>query len=127
MDRQVTAMPGNMVLVDYGQEQYDVVWFGNVLYFFDPAGNIALLRKTLTALAAGGTVVIKAPLPDEARHEREFPLLVATWLFATSTDGDAYTFSQYERFLEQAGFVGATEVSEQLIKAVKPSYTPLGG
>lgn len=123
LELQVTALPGDLRAVDYGREQYDVVWFGNVLHFFDREDNIALLSKAFAALVPGGTVVIKAPLPDEARCKREFPLLVAIWLFTTSARGDAYTLSEYERFLEQAGFARVTESGEGLIKAMKPSQS----
>jgi hypothetical protein len=34
--------------------------------------------------------------------------------------GKVYTFLEYRRSLEQAGFVGVTEVDESLIKAVRP-------
>lgn len=121
VEHQVTALSGDLRLVEYGRERYDVVWFGNVLHFFDREECIAILSKAFAALVPGGSVVIKAPLPDEVRCKREFPLLVAMWLFATSASGDAYTFSEYQSFLHQAGFAQVTEASEQLLKALKPS------
>ncbi len=121
LEQQVTTLPGDLRLVDYGQEEYDVVWFGNILHFFDREDNITLLSRAFAALVPGGAVVIKAPLPDEARCKREFPLLVAMWLYTTSARGDAYTLSEYQHLLEQAGFAHVSEASEQLIKAMKPS------
>lgn len=116
---QMTTLPGDLQAVDYGQGQFDVVWFGNVTHYYSPKDVVGLLRKARQALVSGGTVVVNAPLADEARCEREMPLLAAIELFVQSAEGDVYSGVEYQSFLEQAGFVNVTEVSESLIKATK--------
>jgi 2-polyprenyl-3-methyl-5-hydroxy-6-metoxy-1,4-benzoquinol methylase len=118
-DRVIT-LPGDLQGVDYGHQQFDVIWFGNVTHYYNPKDVVSVLRKACEALVPGGTVVVNAPLADEGRRERETPLLGAIEMFVCSAEGDVYTGAEYQRFLEQAGFVDATEVSESLIKATKP-------
>jgi hypothetical protein len=80
---------------------------------------VDLLHKAWQALVPDGMVVINAPLADEARRERALPLLAAIEMFVCSCEGDVYSGVEYRNFLEQAGFVDMTEVSESLIKARK--------
>jgi len=43
------------------------------------------------------------------------------WLYAVSTAGDVYSFLDYKRFLEPAGFEGVSAAGESLVKALRPS------
>jgi SAM-dependent methyltransferase len=117
---QVATLLGDLQAVDYGQNQFDVVWFGNITHYFRPEKVIKLLRKAYAALVSGGTMVINAPVADEARCEREYPLVGAMEMFVCSAEGDVYTLSEYRGFLEQAGFIEVAQVGELLIKAAKP-------
>lgn len=117
---QVTTLVGDLQAVDYGQDQFDVIWFGNITHYYSQKDVVELLRKAWQALVPGGTVVINAPVADEARCEREVPLLGAVEMFVCSAAGDVYTGAEYRSGLEAAGFADVTEVSESLIKAVKP-------
>jgi hypothetical protein len=65
-------------------------------------------------------VLVNAPLADEARCERESPLLATIEMFVCSAEGNVFSGVEYGSFLEQAGFVEVGEVYESLIKAVKP-------
>jgi len=116
---QVTTLSGDLQAVDYGQNQFDVVWFGNITHFYSPPDVVALLRKAFMALASGGTVVINAPIADEARREGEYPLVAAMEMFICSAEGDVYTFSEYRGFLEEVGFTDVTQHNDMLISAKK--------
>jgi 2-polyprenyl-3-methyl-5-hydroxy-6-metoxy-1,4-benzoquinol methylase len=117
---QVTTLPGDLQAVQYGHEQFDVIWFGNITHYYNPQDVVGLLCKAWEALVPSGTAVINAPLADEGRREREVPLLSAIEMFVCSAEGDVYSGAEYQRFLEQAGFVDTMEVSQSLIKATKP-------
>jgi SAM-dependent methyltransferase len=119
VDQQVTALPGDMSLVDYGEDMFDVARLGYVTYFYDPDYLVKLFRRLHRALAVGGILVIDAPLSDEGRCEREEAVLDGPWLYAVSPGGDVYSFSDYKRLLDDAGFVSITEVSEVLVKAIR--------
>jgi hypothetical protein len=42
--------------------------------------------------------------PDEARREAAFPLLFAVNMLVNTEDGDTFTFGEYRKWLEEAGF-----------------------
>jgi SAM-dependent methyltransferase len=119
--QQVTTLPGDMSSVDYGEDKFDVARLGYVTYFYALDYLAKLFRRLHRALAPGGVLVIDAPLSDEGRREREEAVLDGPWLFAVSPGGDVYSFSDYERLLQDAGFVSITEVSQELVKAIRPS------
>ena len=118
-------IPGDMQTVDYGRNRFDVVWFGYSLMFFGPEDTVNLLRKAHAALVSGGTLVINQYITDDARRKRKEALINALWLYASTAQGDAYTTSECQSFLEQAGFVNPleremTEIEEVLIRATRP-------
>lgn len=122
---QVTMIPGDMRTVDYGRNQFDLIWFGYSLMFFGPEEIVRLLRKAHAALVSGGTVVINQYITDDARRKRKEALISALWLYASTAQGDAYTTSECQGFLERAGFVNPveremTEIEEVLIRATRP-------
>jgi 2-polyprenyl-3-methyl-5-hydroxy-6-metoxy-1,4-benzoquinol methylase len=116
---QVDTMPGDVGAVDFGREQFDVVWFGNITHYYGPENVAALLRKAWRALAPGGTVVLNAPVADEARCDRETPLIGAMEMFVCSSEGDVYSGAEYRSFLEQADFTDVVEVSDMLMRGTK--------
>lgn len=117
VERQVTPIAGDLWSEDYGSNQYDIVWLGNITHFFSPEDNARLLRKCHDALTRGGVVVINSMV----RRDGESSLLwIALWLYATSPCGDAYSFHDYKEMLDGAGFVNIQNVSSQLIKATRP-------
>ncbi len=125
LNEQVTMIPGDMLRVDFGKNQFDVVWFGYSLMFFGPQDTVRLLRKAYAALASGGVVVINQYITDDARVRRKEALIAALWLWASTAHGDAYTTSECQRFLEHAGFENPeesemAEIEEVLMRATRP-------
>jgi SAM-dependent methyltransferase len=117
VDRQVTQLAGDMSLVDFGRDAFDIARLGYVTYFYPADYLVNLFQRLRSAVRAGGVLVIDAPLADESRCEREEPVLDGPWLFAVSPGGDVYSFSDYKRLLESAGFDSVTQVSQDLVKA----------
>jgi len=119
LEQQITMLPGDMFSADYGQGRFDIARLGFVTYFLGPDELVKLFRRVYEALASGGMLVIETPLSDEGRCENEEAVLDGPWLYAVSTKGDVYSFSDYKGFLEQAGFDSVAQVREDLIKAVR--------
>jgi SAM-dependent methyltransferase len=116
---QVAALPGDMISMDYGQAQFDIVRLGFVTYFFGPDDLVKLFRKLFTALVPGGMLVLDAPLSDDGRCENEEAVLDGPWLYAMSAEGDVYSFSDYKGLMERAGFGGVTQVDAGLVRAIR--------
>jgi SAM-dependent methyltransferase len=115
--QQVTLLPGDMMAIELGHGKYDIARLGWVTYFFGADELIKLFTRVHTALASGGIIVIEASLSDEGHCETEEAVLDGPWLYAISAEGDVYSFLDYKRFLEKAGFHHVTQVNEDLIKA----------
>jgi 2-polyprenyl-3-methyl-5-hydroxy-6-metoxy-1,4-benzoquinol methylase len=116
---QVSYQSGDVVHMDLGREQFDIVLLGNILHFF-PANQIqGILRKVHQALRVGGLVVVDDGVLDEERCQAEEVLLSAVFLVNSAPDGEFYTFSQYREFLEQAGFTQVTLHGDRPVSARK--------
>lgn len=97
------ALPGSIFDVDLG-DGYDLVLFPNFLHHFDPPTIEKLLRKIHAALGEGGRVVTVEFVPNETRTEPPQSVTFALVMLASTANGDAYTFAEYEKMFANAGF-----------------------
>jgi len=115
IEKQVTTLAGDLWSVDYGSNQFDVVFLGYITHFFSPEENIRLFRKVYDALVSGGAVVV-----NSWRHENQDPSCPELWFYAVSAGGAAYDFLEYKGMLERAGYRDIEDINKQPIKATKP-------
>jgi ubiquinone/menaquinone biosynthesis C-methylase UbiE len=84
---------------------YDLILLTNLLHHFNTEQNTALLKRLRAALRPGGRLVTLEFVPNEDRisppMSATFPLI----MLATTAQGDAYTFPEFERMLRAAGFM----------------------
>jgi ubiquinone/menaquinone biosynthesis C-methylase UbiE len=116
-------LPGSAFEVDFGTG-FDVVLITGFLHHFDLATNEGLLRKIYAAMVPGGRAAILEFVPDEDRVSPPTTAKFSLTMLATTPSGDAYTFSEYERILRNAGFRSAAlypipQSSHQIVLAVK--------
>ena len=116
---QVSYQSGDVLHMDLGREQFDIVLLGNVLRFFAANHIRDILRKLYQALKFGGLVVVDDDVLDEERRQSEQVLLLAVFLVNSAPYGDLYTFSQYREMLEGAGFTQVTLYGERPVTARK--------
>jgi ubiquinone/menaquinone biosynthesis C-methylase UbiE len=114
---------GSAFDVDFG-EGYDVVLLTNFLHHFDPETCESLLRKVYAALNEGGRALAFEFVPNEDRVSPRIPASFSMMMLGGTPSGDAYTFSELERMLRNAGFARSElhdlpATPEQLIVAVK--------
>jgi SAM-dependent methyltransferase len=100
------------------QNTFDVVLFGNLLHYFDPASATGILQKARQALKPGGILVIYSKAVDEERKE-DAALLSMIDVSNCAPHGQHFTFSEYKGMLEAAGFRDAEQSKAFLISAVK--------
>jgi len=124
--RQVTPLPGDIHSVDFGKDQYDLIWIGDFLHFVGPEQIVKILKKLNRALIPGGVLVVSEIVGvDESRRGDAKALLGALWLFGVSDEGNLHTQSEWIDFLKQANFVDLIPVSKEgdwhiWFKASKP-------
>ncbi|MGA8308639.1 MAG: class I SAM-dependent methyltransferase [Terriglobales bacterium] len=100
-------IPGSAFDVDYGTA-YDVVLITNFLHHFDQPTCENLLRKVHAALKPGGQAVILEFVPNEDRVSPPIPARFSLAMLAGTPGGDAYTFSEHKRMLQNSGYTSAT-------------------
>ena len=98
-----TTISGNAFDADYGSG-YDLVLLTNFLHHFDPATCEKLLRKVYAALADGGRAVTVEFIPNEDRVSPPWAATFSMIMLGSTPNGDAYTFSEFERMFRYAGF-----------------------
>ena len=101
---RITHQPGDIITSDYGDNLFDIAIISHILQSFAPDTIRIILDKVYRALAPGGTLVIHEFVPDEERATKSFPLLFAAYMFSVTPEGRTYTFSEFSRWLKEAGF-----------------------
>lgn len=102
-----SKIAGNAFTVDLGGD-YDVVLVPNFLHHFSLADCARFLRRVRTALRPGGRVAIIEFIPNEDRTSPPTAAGFSLVMLGSTPEGDAYTFSEYQRVLKDAGFHDAT-------------------
>jgi len=109
VDGRYELLPGSAFEVEFGGP-YDVVLLTNFLHHFDIPTNVNLLKKVRAAMKPGGTVAILEFVPNEDRVTPPQAAGFSMVMLSSTPAGDAYTFSQYQKMLTDAGFGGAKHV-----------------
>jgi SAM-dependent methyltransferase len=97
------TIPGSAFDVDFGTG-YDVVLVTNFLHHFDMATNERFMRKVNAALKPGGRAATLEFIPNEDRVSPEAAAGFSLIMLAGTPAGDAYTFSELDGMLRNAGF-----------------------
>jgi SAM-dependent methyltransferase len=107
LGQRYRIVPGDAFQVDLGGA-YDVVLIPNFLHHFGYDACVSFLRKVHRALKPDGIVLTVEFVPNEDRVSPPFPANFALSMLALTAEGDAYTFSQLDDMLKQAGFTRNT-------------------
>jgi SAM-dependent methyltransferase len=100
-------LPGSAFDVDYGGP-YDVALITNFLHHFNPATNVALLKKIHASLRPGGRAATLEFVPNEDRVSPPMAASFSLIMLISTVAGDAYTFRELESMYREAGFHDVT-------------------
>jgi 2-polyprenyl-3-methyl-5-hydroxy-6-metoxy-1,4-benzoquinol methylase len=98
-----STLPGSAFDVDFGSG-YDLVLLTNFLHHFDIPTCEGLLKKVHAALEKGGRAVTLDFILNEDRISPPQTATFSLTMLASTPAGDAYTFSEYDRMFQNAGF-----------------------
>ncbi len=90
-------------------EGADAVLFSAVLHDWPPETSKALLRRAAEALPEGGTLVIRELFSDEGGAGPLYAAMSSVTMLL-DTQGENYSWSEYESWLREAGFGGFRRV-----------------
>lgn len=95
--------PGSAFEGDLG-DGYDYVLLTNIAHHFDPPTCETLFKRVHKTLRPGGKAVILEFVPNEDRVSPPTAAGFSLVMLANTESGDAYTFAEYEKMLQNAGF-----------------------
>jgi hypothetical protein len=101
-----TAMPGDAFEAEFGGP-YHLILVTNFFHHFDKAICQSLANKIFAALTPGGRCVTLDFVPNEDRVSPPIPAGFAMMMLGGTAGGDAYTFAEYAKMFENAGFVSS--------------------
>ncbi len=107
---RVSFLPGDLRQVDFGAGAFDAAVLGHICHSEGADGTRHLLEKLARALVPGGTLVIVDFVPDPDRSGPAIPLLFALNMLLHTSEGDTFTFPEYEAWLGAAGFASVTRM-----------------
>lgn len=108
LSQQFDYLPGDLRDCDFGEAQFDIAILGNIVHWEGEAASRELLRKLHRALAPAGRIVIIEMIPNDNRTGPTFALMFALNTLLFTDCGDTYTFREYDDWLRDAGYCGAT-------------------
>lgn len=94
---------GSAFEVEFGTD-YDVVLITNFHHHFNKQTVETLMRKVGAALKPGGVVATLEFVPNDDRISPPVPAAFSLIMMATTAEGDAYTFREYDEMYRNAGF-----------------------
>ncbi len=103
LGERFSKIAGSAFTADLGSD-YDVILVPNFLHHFSRAECVSFLKRTHAALRPGGKVVIIEFVPNVDRVTPPDAAGFSLVMLGSTPEGDAYTFSEYEGMLSEAGF-----------------------
>lgn len=97
------AMEGSAFEVEFGGD-YDVVLITNFHHHFNPQVIEGLMRKVHACLKPDGVVVTLEFVPNEDRVTPPDAAGFSMVMLASTAEGDAYTFAEYDAMYKNCGF-----------------------
>lgn len=97
------TIPGSAFEAEFGND-YDLILLTNFLHHFDPSTCETLLQKVRAALKDGGRVATLEFVPNEDRISPPDAAAFSVMMLGSTPSGDAYTFSELDQMLKNAGF-----------------------
>lgn len=94
---------GGNFLEDPIPDTYDVVWLSHILHGDSPADCDRLVKKAVSALEPGGTILIHDFILDNTRDSPLFPALFSLNMLVVTEGGQAYSEEEIMAMLEKAG------------------------
>jgi cyclopropane fatty-acyl-phospholipid synthase-like methyltransferase len=98
---------GNAFETDLGTG-YDYILLTNIFHHFDPSTCGKLMKRVHAALKPGGQAITLEFVPNDDRVTPVTPAMFSLVMLATTDSGDAYTFAEYEKMFDNAGFAKTT-------------------
>ena len=118
---QIEQLPGDMRSVDFGENLYDVARVRNALFYLGPSEISEVLGRVKRAMKPGGIFLTEDTIAEDNLTKDAYAPVDALFLYALTENGDTYTYSQWQSFLAQAGFINVSREGSR-IRAEVPQW-----
>jgi uroporphyrinogen-III synthase/precorrin-6B methylase 2 len=106
---RIKVIPGDLHSSQYG-EGYDLVFISAICHMLGPEDNLLMLRKSFTALAPGGRVVIQDFILEPDRTAPRHAALFALNMLTGTEEGSSYSEEDYTAWIGRTGFAEVERV-----------------
>ena len=81
-----------------------LIILSHVLHHFSAARGRSLLKRLYRSLRPGGRIAVQEFVTDDGRARRTRQLLFALTMLLWTREGDAYSYGELRRMLQESGF-----------------------
>ncbi len=114
IESQYRFIAADIRKMTFEQPEYDWALLGHICHSEGPYWSQRLIQNCFRVLRKNGRLLIMEYFRDEKNNSDMIPLMLAVNALLGTSDGDTFSFSQYKKWLLEAGFS-------------KPSRIRLGG
>jgi SAM-dependent methyltransferase len=101
---RLQTIDGDLHTADFGESRYDYGIYSHIAHQESAGNNVAVFRKFRRALRPGGTLVINDFVLEDDHSGHPFAMLFSAQMLLASREGRAWCRSDYQRWLQEAGF-----------------------
>lgn len=111
LNERFSYISGDLQKIDFGREKYGLVILGAICHGLSAEANQRLFSRIHRSLKRGGRLLISSFIPDDERSSAVMPLLFATIMLISTTEGNTYTMKEYREWLQGTGFHSITTIN----------------
>ena len=117
---RIATRTGDLTADEFGRD-YDLMLLSAICHMLSPQENIDLFRRSWSALALGGRLVIRDFVLDRDKTSPKAAALFAVHMLVNTRGGSTYSEDEYRSWLAEAGFgnVVRHETARDLIIATR--------
>src|SRR6266699_4080677 len=105
MGERIVHRAGNALTDDLGQEEYDLIFIGNLLHHFDEAANRDLIKHSARALRPGGYLVIEELQRFQSPKEVGELGALSNLYFAATSEAGTWSMQEIAKWQREAGLL----------------------
>lgn len=105
MGSRVLHRPGNALIDDLGNEEFDAILMASVAHHFTEEENLFVAKKAFKALKPGGVFTVMEVLRrDKIQYNGDMLSALGDFFFALSSTSGIWSVNEINQWLKEAGF-----------------------
>jgi SAM-dependent methyltransferase len=105
MGERIVHRAGNALIDDLGNEEYDLIFIGNLLHHFDEQTNRDLVKRSARALRPNGSLVIEELQRFQSPREAGELGALSNLYFAATSEAGTWSMQEIAEWQREAGLL----------------------